>query len=709
MPEANTTTALGVGHRDPVPAGIPREVRQALLLALLLGTSWLVLLAAPAEGGVPPAWPASGLAAGLYLTSPHRHRPIVLVATFVLVLAAHLMHSADAATAFLASGLVALEAWLVRRLLLRGLDGREVAVAARGDVARLTGAAVAASAVSAAGFAGLAGLTETGTPWLVGLAVLATHVASLLILLPLFLATPNFPAAAGVPERALLGGLALAITVAVFTGAEAPPMAFAVMPLFAWLGFRGTLREATWLLAAVATIGTTLTALGIGPVDALAATYGLEPESVVSYLQLFLIDCSLILLPVSISVAQQRMLAGQAASGRATLERLVASATGTAIYATDREGRIILFNPGAEAMLGYNLYEVLGERPDRFHPVTELARVAEEVGTDTTFDDICRGVVGSDHPRRLWRFVRANGEERTMLMTLAAVRDDNGDYNGYLATAEDVTEREEAQAALEAAVETQRVALERLQELDRQKTDFVSTVSHELRTPLTSIVGYTELLEEGAVGELAAEQRDLIGRVDRNGRRLLLLIEDLLTYSRLESTGVRIDPEPSDLRQAVGGAFEALNTTLTNRDLQIEIDLPREPVMVRGEAVLLERMITNLLTNAVKFTPDGGTIEALLSAGDDTGRLIVRDNGVGIPSGEQEQLFTRFFRSSTATKKAIQGTGLGLSIVHGIVSQHGGEVHVHSVEGHGTTVTVTLPLAVDARLAPPAYPDAAAG
>ena len=116
-----------------------------------------------------------------------------------------------------------------------------------------------------------------------------------------------------------------------------------------------------------------------------------------------------------------------------------------------------------------------------------------------------------------------------------------------------------------------------------------------------------------------------------------------------------------------------------------------------GDPVLLERAVLNLLTNAVKFTPDGGSITTLLTCDDLTAVLVVRDSGVGIPSDEVDQLFTRFFRSSTATSRAIQGTGLGLSIVQGIVDQHGGEVGLRSDEGRGTTVTVTIPTARAAR------------
>ena len=124
-----------------------------------------------------------------------------------------------------------------------------------------------------------------------------------------------------------------------------------------------------------------------------------------------------------------------------------------------------------------------------------------------------------------------------MRMTLTArSQGERGELTGYLATAEDVTEREDAQRALLLTLEHQRTAVERLQELERVKGDFVSTVSHELRTPITSIIGYTELLGDGAVGELSLSQQEIIDRVDRNGRRLLLLVEDLLTLSQIESS-----------------------------------------------------------------------------------------------------------------------------------------------------------------------------
>ncbi len=392
-------------------------------------------------------------------------------------------------------------------------------------------------------------------------------------------------------------------------------------------------------------------------------------------------------------------------SGRETLERLVASATGTAIIALDEAGSITLFNPGAERMLGVRSAEVLGSGLDRFHPADELARLAQVAGTRPRFVDICRALVAGHEPRQLWRFVRADGEERTMLLSLAAVPDADGRTTGFLATAEDVTERERAQEALVQALEHQATAVRRLEELDQTKTDFVSTVSHELRTPITNIVGYTEMLEDGAGGELTGTQRDFLGRVSRNSRRLLVLIEDLLTLSRIESSALELQLVGCDLVSVVCDAHEAVQPSLAGRDLAVDLQLPESSVPMEADPRQLERLLVNLLTNAVKFTPDGGRITVWLGVQDEAVCLTVTDDGVGIPEAEQSKLFTRFFRSTTATEQAIQGTGPGAH--HREDDRDPAprrQVDIRSVPGRGTVVSVSLPRVASREPRPAALP-----
>ncbi len=654
--------------------------------------AWLALAMVDTASLVPAIWPAGAVCAGLYLTSPRHLRLRLVVATFALILLAHLLlgYAVVVALGFSASSVVA--SWVVRTRLVAGLGGRRTRLRDQGDVSRLVAAITLGSAVAAAGYGLTAWVTGNGNAWLGALAAFGATAASLMILVPLFLVTLSFAPLAGPRERAVQAFFTLGTTFVVFAVTDAPPVVFAVMPMFAWHAFRGTLREATLLLAGVGLIGTVLTELQVGPIFGLGERYGLAPELASGVLQLFLLDCGLILLPLSVIVTQQRMAAARADAERETLQRLVQAATGTAIIATGQDGRIMLFNPGAEALLGYLAEEVVGEVPDGFYPPEELRRQASRLRALPNFADICRASVAAGERNRLWRVRRRDGEERTTRMTLTAVHGDQGELTGYLATAEDVTEREDAQKALLETLEHQRTAVEQLRELERVKGDFVSTVSHELRTPITSIIGYTELLGDGDYGELTLSQQEIIDRVDRNGRRLLLLVEDLLTLSQIESALLKIEPVVTDLRQVVTRAHETLDPMLCGRSLDVAMLVPTQPVVHHGDPVQLERMLVNLLTNAVKFTPDGGRVELVLRSCGEKTEIVIRDTGMGIPAHEQDQLFTRFFRSSAVTEQAIQGIGLGLTIVKAIVALHGGAVSVHSVPGEGTAVTVTLPV-----------------
>jgi signal transduction histidine kinase len=222
-------------------------------------------------------------------------------------------------------------------------------------------------------------------------------------------------------------------------------------------------------------------------------------------------------------------------------------------------------------------------------------------------------------------------------------------------------------------------------------------VSHELRTPLASVLGYAEMLEDGAAGQLAPRQLDLVSRIDRNGRRLLTLIEDLLLNSRIESGQLHLTRARCDLGEVVDHAWEGLTPLTQGRDLRLHRQGEQGVVPGDGAPAALERAGCNRLSNAGKFTPDGGTVTLSLTTTPPTSQpaqaeLVVSDTGYGIPEHELPQVFRRFFRSSEATDRAIQGTGLGLSIVKAIVEGHDGTVHVTSTPGRGSTFTLRLPL-----------------
>ena len=224
------------------------------------------------------------------------------------------------------------------------------------------------------------------------------------------------------------------------------------------------------------------------------------------------------------------------------------------------------------------------------------------------------------------------------------------------------------------------------------KTEFVATVSHELRTPMASIAGFVELLQDDEGGSLTDDQRHFVDAIRRNSDRLTTLANDLLTLSRMESGTFEQQHITVDLVDVVWAAQAALEPLIDSRDLDVTFETPPEPVEMRGDARSLESVVSNLVTNALKFTEDGGWVHCTLRVVDGRARLEVSDNGLGIPEAEQRDLFTRFFRSSTAQERAIQGSGLGLTIVDAIVQSHGGDISVVSRHLGGSRFTVNLPL-----------------
>lgn len=231
-----------------------------------------------------------------------------------------------------------------------------------------------------------------------------------------------------------------------------------------------------------------------------------------------------------------------------------------------------------------------------------------------------------------------------------------------------------------------------LEALDRLKSDFVATTSHELRTPLTNVLGQLELLADGDYGELADDQAKSVAIMDRNGRRLLRLIEDILTLSHIEATGMKLRPVATDLHALVGSIEELVRPTAQSAAVELRFDVCPNLGVLDVDTAHLERALLNVATNSIKFTPPDGVVTLRAERTHDNVIFTISDTGIGIPEDEQNRLFTPFFRSSLATDLAIQGSGLGLVITKTIIEEHGGTLSLVSAEGEGTVVTVALPL-----------------
>jgi PAS domain S-box-containing protein len=364
-----------------------------------------------------------------------------------------------------------------------------------------------------------------------------------------------------------------------------------------------------------------------------------------------------------------------------TMTSVIDAVTEQSIIGTDVDGVIRVWNPGAERMLGLPRAAVVRRRRiTDFHLPEELAeaggglaalvRTAHEQGSDV----------------RDWTYLTAGGEELTVSVAVTPRTDDTGAHAGWNFVGTDMTE---ARAT------------------ERMKDQFVSLISHELRTPLSSILGYLELVLDDPDQPLSDEQRQYLTTVERNAQRLLRLVGDLLFTAQVDAGRFSLQPEDVDLAAVVRATEETARVTAATAGVDVAVDVPEGGLVVRGDAVRLGQACDNLISNAVKFTPRGGRVTLRLReawrapdgevGGDErpdavpVAQLSVSDTGIGIPAGEQAELFARFFRASTARRAAVPGVGLGLAITKAITTAHSGTLEVASVEGQGTTFTLTLP------------------
>ncbi len=673
---------------------------QALLLVVVVA---LLALPAFAPSEAYAGWPALGFSVALLL-SVERHRRWATTALLTLVSTPALALSYGVPLYLGVVGALALtlSSLFVASFLLAGRHtgpGRLVEIdGARFLAVTLAGALLNSLlpmvlALSAGDLAEAASVTLS-----TALAVLTAQ----LVVLPLFLRTTDRPATAGPGERMTQRVVLLAVVVAAFWVSTSASPAFLVLPAVGWAAVRATQRETHLQVFVVGVTAYALTVAGRGPfVDPTPAQL---PDGLMSaQIYVYLLALCYGTVPLALTVDRLFTMTGQATRAATTIERLLDSAGGTLFIATDAVGRMTHYNTGAQQTLGYRPEEVLGLSPQMFHTDEEVRRHAVDMGVADSYLEVVLEMVRRGDQRD-WEFVHQDGSRKITSLTLSTVADADGRPAGYIATGEDVTERMRAQEALVTALDREHASVLRLQEVDDVKQELVSNVSHELRTPITSIAGYTELLGDGSLGDLNDEQLGAVRRIGRNTSRLGLLVEDLLTLSRAESGKLDLESTPVDLRHVVGESLDLLGEAIRTGSRELDLDLGDRPVTVLGDAHALERVVTNLIGNALKFTPDDGRVSVALSTAASEGdagdgapvvRLVVADTGMGISLEDQEHLFTRFFRASAATTHAIQGTGLGLSIVHSIVTQHGGDVIVDSASGRGTTVTVTLPAYAD--------------
>jgi len=342
---------------------------------------------------------------------------------------------------------------------------------------------------------------------------------------------------------------------------------------------------------------------------------------------------------------------------------------GVCLVTTGNE-RIVFANPSLERMLGYGQGELVGRR------AVEVMAPADLTGEEEAErEEARRWLREQGHCSHEGRQARRDGTTiwcRTTTTTFEHAR-----YGTvWVAVQQDVSE--------------ERRAREAAAELERAKSEFLSSVSHELRTPLTSILGYAALLREDTDGVVDAGNH--IDVIERNAGRQLRLVEDLLSIARIQAGEFEVQRLPVDLAEVVRLGVEAMRPAAKEEGLRLEL-VCEGPARVLGDSDRLDQVLANLLSNAIKFTPGDGRVAVRLSTTPEEAVLAVTDTGPGIQPQERAQLFERLFRGDDGKRLQVSGAGLGLAIARSIVEAHDGTIEAHTdADGGGATFELTLPL-----------------
>ncbi len=345
-----------------------------------------------------------------------------------------------------------------------------------------------------------------------------------------------------------------------------------------------------------------------------------------------------------------------------------------AIITKTVEGIITSWNPGAERIFGYTASEIVGRSVTVLFPED---RLAEE-------EEFRRRLVRGERVKHFETVrVRKDGSLINISVALSPMRAPGGRLLGISKIARDITERAKLLARDQAA---RREA----EQANRVKDEFLATLSHELRTPLNAILGWARMLRTGRLD--AATAARALEAIERNARLQSQLIEDLLDLSRIISGKIRLTVCPVDLAAVIEAALDQTRPAALAKAIQLELDLDRAAGAMLGDTERLQQVVSNILSNAVKFTPTGGHVEVRLERDDSEVRIQVRDSGSGIPADLLPHVFDRFRQGDSTTRRAQGGLGLGLAIVREIVELHGGTVEAQSPgPGKGATFTVRLP------------------
>jgi PAS domain S-box-containing protein len=360
---------------------------------------------------------------------------------------------------------------------------------------------------------------------------------------------------------------------------------------------------------------------------------------------------------------------------KAYIENLVENA-GDAVISTAMDDRILTWNRAAEIIFGYSKEEAIGQKLAILLP-PEHADDLEEIRLKISRTGVMRNL----EVRRQ----RKDGIIIEIALAVSPIEDGAGRMTGVLHLAKDITEKMQYE--------------KRLRDLDRMKSDFVSNVSHELRTPLTAVKASVDNMLDGLTGPLNEKQSRYLTRIKSNTDRLSRLINDLLDLSRIEAGRIDIKPAVVSLEILAREVIESLRSTVVDKLIDLEVECHQTGVTAWADRDKITQVLMNLVGNAVKFTQANGKVTVAIERNDDGWvKVSIADTGPGIPQGELEKIFDKFYQLAQVDKRKSRGTGLGLAISKALVQMHGGKIGVESEVGRGSTFSFTLPERQPAKL-----------
>ncbi len=390
-------------------------------------------------------------------------------------------------------------------------------------------------------------------------------------------------------------------------------------------------------------------------------------------------------------ITEVKKAADDLANAHLQLKNVFNSATQVGIIATDLEGKITIFNPGAERMLGYSSDEIIGQTSDIFHLDSEVkqraAELTRELGRPIEgFDTYVALARMGGYSEREWTYVRKDGSQLTVESAVTATLDTAGEITGFLGIALDITQRKRGEEALRLAKSVAEAA-------NQTKSEFLTNMSHELRTPLNSVIGFSNIILKNSENKLDEKEITYLERIQANGKHLLELINDILDLSKVEAGSMDLEIVSINVGVLIKDLISQVESQVAQKPVKLLQEMPETINAIQTDPGKLKQILLNLVSNAIKFTDEGAvTIKVLTDPNTERPTSIsVSDSGIGIPEDRLKHIFDEFEQVDSSTQRKYGGTGLGLSISKALCELMGYTLDVHSQLGEGSSFTITIP------------------